>query len=38
VNQDPEGAGWFFKMKIADKSELAKLMTAGQYAEFVKGL
>jgi glycine cleavage system H protein len=38
VNQDPEGAGWFFKLKIADKGELAKLMTAGQYAEFVKGL
>lgn len=38
VNQDPEGAGWFFKLKIADKGELAKLMTAEQYAEFVKGL
>jgi glycine cleavage system H protein len=38
VNQDPEGAGWFFKMKIADKGELAKLMTEDQYAEFVKGL
>jgi len=38
VNQDPEGSGWFFKMKIADKGELAKLMTADQYAEFVKGL
>jgi glycine cleavage system H protein len=38
VNADPEGAGWFFKMKLADKGELAKLMTADQYAEFVKGL
>ena len=38
VNQDPEGAGWFFKMKVADKGELANLMTADQYAEFVKGL
>jgi glycine cleavage system H protein len=38
VNADPEGEGWFFKMKLADKSELAKLMTAEQYAEFVKGL
>src|SRR6185312_15155416 len=33
VNQDPEGAGWFFKMKIANKGELEKLMTADQYAE-----
>jgi len=38
VNADPEGEGWFFKMKITDKNELTKLMTADQYAEFVKGL
>ena len=38
VNADPEGDGWFFKLKLADKAEFAKLMTADQYAEFVKGL
>ena len=38
VNADPEGEGWFFKLKLADKSQLEKLMTADQYAEFVKGL
>ena len=38
VNADPEGEGWFFKLKIADKGELAKLMSADQYQEFVKGL
>jgi len=38
VNADPEGEGWFFKLKIADKSQLEKLMTADQYAGFVKGL
>ena len=38
VNADPEGEGWFFKLKIANRDELAKLMTADQYAEFVKGL
>jgi len=38
VNADPEGEGWFFRLKIADKSQLEKLMTADQYAEFVKGL
>jgi glycine cleavage system H protein len=38
VNDDPEGASWFFKLKLADKGELAKLMTAAQYEEFVKGL
>ena len=38
VNADPEGEGWFFKLKLADKGELAKLMTREQYDEFVKGL
>jgi glycine cleavage system H protein len=38
VNADPEGEGWFFKLKLADKNEFSKLMTADQYAEFVKGL
>jgi glycine cleavage system H protein len=38
VNGDPEGEGWFFKMKIADKADFAKLMTETQYADFVKGL
>ena len=38
VNADPEGEGWFFKLKLADKAEFSKLMTADQYAEFVKGL
>ncbi len=38
VNADPEGEGWFFKLKSVNKDELSKLMTAEQYAEFVKGL
>jgi glycine cleavage system H protein len=38
VNADPQGDGWFFKLKIADKAEFAKLMTDAQYTEFVKGL
>jgi len=38
VNADPEGEGWFFKLKLADKSEFQKILTADQYAEFVKGL
>jgi len=38
VNADPEGEGWFFRLKIADRAQLEKLMTAEQYAEFVKGL
>lgn len=38
VNSDPFGEGWFFKVKIANKSELDGLMDEAAYAEFVKGL
>ena len=38
VNTDPEGEGWFFKIKIADAAELAALMTEEKYQDFVKGL
>lgn len=32
VNSDPEGDGWFFKIKITDKAELAELMDKDSYA------
>ncbi len=38
VNEDPEGAGWFFKLKSVAAGDFAKLMTAQAYADFVKGL
>ena len=38
VNEDPEGAGWFFKMKLSDKSELAKLMDGAAYAKYLETL
>jgi glycine cleavage system H protein len=38
VNADPEGDGWFFKLKGIDAAEFGKLMTKAQYEEFVKGL
>ena len=38
INADPEGEGWFFRMKVSGRAELDKLMTEQQYAEFVKGL
>jgi glycine cleavage system H protein len=37
VNGDPEGAGWFFKLKLADKAEFDALMTKETYQEFAKG-
>lgn len=36
VNDDAEGAGWFIKIKVADKGELDKLMSADAYAAFTK--
>jgi glycine cleavage system H protein len=38
LNQDAEDKGWFFKLKLADPDELSGLMTAEDYAAFVKGL
>lgn len=38
VNNDPEGAGWFFKIELDDLSELDGLMDAAAYQAFVEGL
>lgn len=38
VNQDPEGEGWFVKVKVADKAQVGALMDEAAYADFVKGL
>ena len=38
VNEDPEGEGWFFKLKLSDKGEFAKLMDAAAYAKFLESL
>ena len=36
VNEESEGNAWFFKLRIADKSELDGLMDRAAYEEFVK--
>ena len=38
VNSDPLGAGWLFKMTIADASQLDGLMTEAAYRSHVEGL
>jgi glycine cleavage system H protein len=35
VNEDPMEAGWFFKMALADVSEMDDLMDEEAYAEFI---
>ncbi|MEA3015714.1 MAG: glycine cleavage system protein [Sphingomonadales bacterium] len=34
VNTDPEGEGWFFKLRLSDTSELEGLMDADAYKSF----
>lgn len=36
VNQSPEAAGWFFRMKPADKAEIEALMDADAYKAFLE--
>ena len=36
VNSDPEKEGWFFKIKIKDKSEFDSLMDKSGYEKFIK--
>ena len=36
ANSDPLGAGWFFKVKLSDASQLAALLDETAYTEFTK--
>ena len=36
INSDPENEGWFFKLKIKDKSEIDILMNKEEYEKFAK--
>ena len=38
INRDPEGEGWFFKLKLGDSGELDGLMDESAYREWVKTL
>jgi glycine cleavage system H protein len=38
VNSDPEGEGWFFKIRLADAGELDGLMDESAYRDWVKTL
>lgn len=39
VNEDPYGEGWIVKVQLANSDEdLKKLLTAEQYADYIKGL
>jgi glycine cleavage system H protein len=38
VNNDPEGAGWFFKLEVTNPSEFEGLMDEAAYRDFVASL
>jgi glycine cleavage system H protein len=37
VNEDPEGGGWFVKIKLADQGQLTGLMDKAAYEAFCAG-
>ena len=37
VNREPYSGGWFFKLKLSDAGELAKLLTPEQYGAQIGG-
>jgi glycine cleavage system H protein len=38
INRDPQGEGWFFKLKLSDPSELEGLMDDEHYVEYLASL
>jgi len=39
LNQDPYGKGWLARINLKDfNKDLKKLMTAQQYADYIKGM
>ena len=38
VNSDPEGEGWFFKLRVADTHEINDLMNGEQYKVYCDSL
>ena len=38
VNSDPQGTGWFFKMRLSDLSETEAMMDEQNYKDFVATL
>ena len=38
INSDPEGEGWFFKLRLSDAGEVEGLMDESAYRDFVASL
>ena len=35
INQDPQGAGWFFQVKLSDPAQVAALMDEAAYLQLI---
>lgn len=38
INEDPTGAGWFMKIRLADKGELSGMMSEAEYKAYLGSL
>lgn len=38
INQDPHGKGWIIRVKVENKTDVDKLMTAADYEKFLEGI
>jgi glycine cleavage system H protein len=38
VNSDPQGAAWFYKIRLSDEAELSALKDESAYDEYTQGL
>jgi glycine cleavage system H protein len=38
VNEDPHGKGWIVRLKLGEKTDIEKLMSATEYEKFLEGL
>lgn len=38
ANEDPEGEGWFYRVRLADRGEVGTLMDRAAYDAYVQGL
>jgi glycine cleavage system H protein len=36
INESPYGEGWLMKLRLADESEVEKLLTADQYSDYIE--
>ena len=36
INESPYGEGWIIKVRLSDEAEVEKLLSAGQYSDYIE--